>query len=878
MGTGYTRNDVSNNIANGNVINASDLDGEFDAIVAAFDSATGHTHDGTTAEGAPIEVLGPGQEVLITSTTLEPDTTNSVDIGTATKQFKDAYFDGTVDTDGLTVTGTATFSGATISDLGTITTADIDGGTIDGTVIGGASAAAGTFTTLTVNTSSTIDLSNNTSAGDLAIADGGTGASTASAARTNLGLEIGTDVQAYDAGLADIAGLAVTDGNFIVGDGANWVAESGATVRTSLGLGSIATQDANSIAVTGGTIDGVTIGGSTPAAGTFTTFTSTGIDDNTTGETLQLADTIANVGQSGLAFTIARNVNDQALFLSAGGNNSQGASIHMYGGAHSSLASDLQFKRNTTLTYQMDGATGDHVWYQDDGSTALLTLDASTGNATFSNDLFVSSTNAGSANRLIVQNSGNIGGSDAVLYVRTAGNSSGDPVAWFSVDGVQTWAIGTDNSDGNKFKISNGTSLGTSDVLEIDTSRNATFNNDLTVSGAFTSVGIDDNATGERLQISDTNVTYGAAGTSYSFLNTADDQLTILSGGNASNSGANIVLYGGSHPGASDFNIRRGSTITYLMDGATGDHTWYQDDGATVGIKFDASTGNAAIGTTATGTYRLRVDSTAQSLYLQNTNSGNNVSDWAATNASYGASMHQMNVNRAASSAYNYGVYYSSSGTDTEFKFRGDGTALCDGSFTGGGADYAEYFEWSDGNTGAEDRVGYSVVLDGNMIRKATSNDAAIDVIGVVSGNPSVVGDNDMQWRGKYLTDDFGRRILEEFTVTEWTETIEDEDEEGNVTTKEKFHSYASDQIPDGVVVPDDAIVLSTDDSGNALTREKINPEFNPTLEHVSREERPEWAIIGLMGKLRLRKGQPVGDRWIKMRDISSDVEEWLVR
>ena len=46
-----------------------------------------------------------------------------------------------------------------------------------------------------------------------------------------------------DAQLQDVAGLAVTNGNFIVGDGSNFVAESGATVRTSLGLGAAAVLD-----------------------------------------------------------------------------------------------------------------------------------------------------------------------------------------------------------------------------------------------------------------------------------------------------------------------------------------------------------------------------------------------------------------------------------------------------------------------------------------------------------------------------------------------------------------------------------------------------------------------------------------------------------
>jgi len=55
-------------------------------------------------------------------------------------------------------------------------------------------------------------------------------------ARTSLGLTIGTDVQAFDADLTTLGGLDKTDGNFIVADGSAWTVESGATARTSLGL------------------------------------------------------------------------------------------------------------------------------------------------------------------------------------------------------------------------------------------------------------------------------------------------------------------------------------------------------------------------------------------------------------------------------------------------------------------------------------------------------------------------------------------------------------------------------------------------------------------------------------------------------------------
>lgn len=60
-------------------------------------------------------------------------------------------------------------------------------------------------------------------------------AETGATARASLGVSIGSDVQAFDAGLDAIAGLAVTNGNFIVGNGTTWVAESGATARTSIG-------------------------------------------------------------------------------------------------------------------------------------------------------------------------------------------------------------------------------------------------------------------------------------------------------------------------------------------------------------------------------------------------------------------------------------------------------------------------------------------------------------------------------------------------------------------------------------------------------------------------------------------------------------------
>jgi len=132
---GYTRQDTANNIANGNVIDADDFDNEFNAIDAAFNNSTGHVHDGTAENGAPITRLGPVQDIIATATLLRPKTTNVISLGTDAVRYKDLFLEGNADVD-----GTVNVQGATtLQDTLAVTSNATIGGNL--TVTGNATIA-----------------------------------------------------------------------------------------------------------------------------------------------------------------------------------------------------------------------------------------------------------------------------------------------------------------------------------------------------------------------------------------------------------------------------------------------------------------------------------------------------------------------------------------------------------------------------------------------------------------------------------------------------------------------------------------------------------------------------------------------------------------
>lgn len=115
-------------------------------------------------------------------------------------------------------------------------------------------------------------------------------------------------------------------------------------------------------------------------------------------------------------------------------------------------------------------------------------------------------------------------------------------------------------------------------------------------------------------------------------------------------------------------------------------------------------------------------------------------------------------------------------------------------AFNSSGADYAEYFEWTDSNSNNEDRRGLFVTCVEDKIQLASPGD---DIIGVISANPSIIGNaQEDTYKDMYEKDIFGVPI---------------KDEDGNY---------------------------------------KLNPNYDSSKEYIPYSERPEFGIVGLLGQL----------------------------
>ena len=176
------------------------------------------------------------------------------------------------------------------------------------------------------------------------------------------------------------------------------------------------------------------------------------------------------------------------------------------------------------------------------------------------------------------------------------------------------------------------------------------------------------------------------------------------------------------------------------------------------------------------------------------------------------------------------------------------------------GADYAELFEWDDGNPENEDRTGMTVkLMEGGKICITDANTSPNAVIGVISAIYGFLGNNHWdEWVGKYLKDSLGRVVTETVDMVTWR----DEDD--------KEHTFTINTIPDDIEVPETATYYQDTDVP------KLNPKYDKTLKYTERGKRKEWGAVGLVGRLRVLKTYPKSSRWIKLQDIDSEVEEYL--
>src|SRR5210317_1313598 len=330
----YTR---QSSFADGDTITAALFNNEFNQLVNAFHNSTGHKHDGTTAEGPVIGLIGdagetspnnkvlidtvnnyiefyvevssaPVQQLYIADGAIIPVTDSDVDLGTTSLRFKDTYTDtvtttGNIDIGGnLTVTGNATISG-------NLTFGDADTDSIN--------LAAEIDSDIIPNTNGTYDLGSATKEWQDLYIDGTANIDSlvADTADINGGTIDGATIATSDITVGAGKTLDVSSGTLTLADDqiSGDKVEGGTIAATT-----ITSLTATSADINGGTIDGATIATSDITVGTGKTLdvssgTLTLADNQISGDKVE-GGTIAATTITDLTFG---SLNDGTITITA---------------------------------------------------------------------------------------------------------------------------------------------------------------------------------------------------------------------------------------------------------------------------------------------------------------------------------------------------------------------------------------------------------------------------------------------------------------------------------------------------------------------------------------------------------------------------------
>jgi trimeric autotransporter adhesin len=209
-------------------------------------------------------------------------------------------------------------------------------------------------------------------------------------------------------------------------------------------------------------------------------------------------------------------------------------------------------------------------------------------------------------------------------------------------------------------------------------------------------------------------------------------------------------------------------------------------------------------------------------------------------------------------------------------------------NWTAGGFDYAEYFEWDDGNNNNEDRVGYFVQFSDNsdkiMLSTSTSN-----VIGITSSTSGYIGDSaELHWSGMSRHDNLLRsmyvdsyfvpinqilnKMIQHISISNTMSKLDIKNKtdvknmiEQNKSCIKKINDIKHElqMLPDDKSLIQETVKRFGLSENDPIYNELINVKpqkkklmsdnFNSSKQYVPRSQRKEWIPVGLVGKIVVR-------------------------